>query len=298
MSSVKKGFIVFGSNTFYTSKGEVNNITIERVKDAVLNDTIPFFFSELEDNDDSTRQLFHEVATLFSLKARKDCVIYVNKDREKDEVLVKTAMMKSIIDYAASVKTSVIGAFDKNPNVVAAYKCLGIEASFVLNDSGTEAPFLQQVSDVQEGMNRFLPDIDESEVEQDHTPVNKFEKDQDQTPVNEIDRSKPYPIDPACQRQVAQSEPEPVEPPRLGVDVPVSNAHLYPQYFKKIPEGWEYLDIYAVHHLFGINDASGSLHHADKKVLLAGVRTGGKSKRKDIKEARDALNRWLELNPE
>lgn len=85
-------------------------------------------------------------------------------------------------------------------------------------------------------------------------------------------------------------------PPRLGVDVPLSNAHLYPQYFKKIPAGWEYLDIYAVHHLFEVDDPSGALQHADKKLLLPGVRTGGKSRYKDIKEARDTLNRWLELN--
>ena len=37
------------------------------------------------------------------------------------------------------------------------------------------------------------------------------------------------------------------------------------------------------------------LCHASKKLLLSGVRTGGKSLEQDVKEARDSLNRWLEM---
>ncbi|WPK40853.1 hypothetical protein Knedl_CDS0007 [Pseudomonas phage Knedl] len=51
-----------------------------------------------------------------------------------------------------------------------------------------------------------------------------------------------------------------------------------------------------VHKLFDVNDASGALQHASKKILLSGVRTGGKSKLKDIVEARDALNRWIAIH--
>lgn len=69
----------------------------------------------------------------------------------------------------------------------------------------------------------------------------------------------------------------------------------YPQYFKDVSEFTE-VDVYAIHHLFEVDDPAGCIQHASKKLLLSGVRTGGKSKFQDIKEARDTLNRWLELN--
>jgi hypothetical protein len=72
---------------------------------------------------------------------------------------------------------------------------------------------------------------------------------------------------------------------------------LYPKYYKST-EGLEEVDVYAVHKLFDVQDPSGAIQHASKKLLLSGTRTGGKSKYKDIKEARDTLSRWLELNQE
>ena len=74
-------------------------------------------------------------------------------------------------------------------------------------------------------------------------------------------------------------------------------SQKYPQYFKRVDDLFE-VDVYAVHRLFNIQDPSGAVQHASKKLLLSGVRTGGKSQFKDIQEARDTLNRWLELNPE
>ena len=74
-----------------------------------------------------------------------------------------------------------------------------------------------------------------------------------------------------------------------------SMSEKYPQYYKSVAHLTE-IDPYAVHHLFGVSDPSGAIHHASKKLLLSGVRTGGKSAYQDIKEARDALNRWLQLN--
>lgn len=71
----------------------------------------------------------------------------------------------------------------------------------------------------------------------------------------------------------------------------------YPQYYKDVSDVTE-VDVYSVHQLFNIQDASGCIQHASKKLLLSGVRTGGKSAFKDIKEARDTLTRWLQLNPE
>ena len=76
-----------------------------------------------------------------------------------------------------------------------------------------------------------------------------------------------------------------------------SLAQLYPKYYKAVGEMTE-VDVYAIHFLFDIKDPSGAIHHSSKKLLLSGERTGGKTKYEDIKEARDTLNRWLELNPE
>lgn len=69
----------------------------------------------------------------------------------------------------------------------------------------------------------------------------------------------------------------------------------YPEYYKDVTH-LDFIDVYAVHHLFNVID--GSLHHSSKKILLAGVRNGNKSKYQDIQEARDTLNRWLVLNEE
>lgn len=77
----------------------------------------------------------------------------------------------------------------------------------------------------------------------------------------------------------------------------ISLAQKYPKYYKST-QGMTEIDVYAVHYLFDIQDPSGAIQHASKKLLLSGVRTGGKSKFQDIKEARDTLNRWLELNKE
>lgn len=71
----------------------------------------------------------------------------------------------------------------------------------------------------------------------------------------------------------------------------------YEKYFRDFSDV-DYVDVYLVHQKFGIEDKSGALHHASKKILLSGTRTGGKSKYQDIKEARDTLNRWLEINTE
>ncbi len=76
-----------------------------------------------------------------------------------------------------------------------------------------------------------------------------------------------------------------------------SLASKYPQYYKDVSDISE-LDVYATHKLFNIQDPSGCIQHSSKKLLLSGVRTGGKSAFKDIKEARDTLNRWLQLYPE
>lgn len=74
-------------------------------------------------------------------------------------------------------------------------------------------------------------------------------------------------------------------------------AEKYPKYYKDVSDLSE-IDVYAVHQRFNVIDPTGAIHHASKKLLLSGSRTGGKSQYKDIREARDTLTRWLQLNPE
>lgn len=76
---------------------------------------------------------------------------------------------------------------------------------------------------------------------------------------------------------------------------PDASSSLYPKYYKDVSD-IDSIDVYKTHELFGIDDPSGAIQHASKKLLLSGVRTGGKSKYDDVREARDTLNRWLEIN--
>jgi hypothetical protein len=74
--------------------------------------------------------------------------------------------------------------------------------------------------------------------------------------------------------------------------VQVSNSDIkYPHYFKDVSY-LETVDVYRVLTLFKVNDPC--IQHAIKKLLCAGDR-GDKSMIKDITEARDSLNRHLEM---
>ena len=94
-------------------------------------------------------------------------------------------------------------------------------------------------------------------------------------------------------------KPSPIHTNKIALDHagPSSMSALYPKYYKDVSSLTE-VDVYRIHHLFNIEDPSGAIQHASKKLLLSGVRTGGKSKFDDIREARDTLNRWLEINQE
>lgn len=56
------------------------------------------------------------------------------------------------------------------------------------------------------------------------------------------------------------------------------------------------LDVYAVHHMFQIHDYSGCIQQASTKLLMSCDNPTNKPLAEDISEARDILNRWLELN--
>ena len=83
-------------------------------------------------------------------------------------------------------------------------------------------------------------------------------------------------------------------PIRKQQDVSATMSELYPQYYKDCRH-IDSIDVYGVHDLFGIQDESGCLQHASKKILLSGKRNGGKDLYQDIKEARDTLTRKLQL---
>lgn len=72
----------------------------------------------------------------------------------------------------------------------------------------------------------------------------------------------------------------------------MSNQDInYPHYYKDVAH-LKNVDVYRVLTLFKVNDPC--LQHAIKKLLCAGDR-GDKSDIKDITEARDTLNRHLEM---
>lgn len=92
-----------------------------------------------------------------------------------------------------------------------------------------------------------------------------------------------------------RSERSAGDPPTVNEVTATSTKDKYPKYYKPVGEQ-THLDVYAVHKMFNIQDPSGAIQHASKKLLLSGVRTGGKSQYDDIKEARDTLTRYLELH--
>ncbi len=67
-------------------------------------------------------------------------------------------------------------------------------------------------------------------------------------------------------------------------------------YFKDV-SGLDAVDVYRVCDLFEVNDASGSTQHAIKKLLCSGQR-GVKGYKKDLEEARDTIQRKLNMMEE
>ena len=73
-------------------------------------------------------------------------------------------------------------------------------------------------------------------------------------------------------------------------EVGLSLSQQYPDQYKDVGDLSE-IDAFAIHQLFQLQDPSGCLQHASRKLL-----TSGKPSYKDIREARDTLTRWLQLN--
>lgn len=68
------------------------------------------------------------------------------------------------------------------------------------------------------------------------------------------------------------------------------NAKKYNHYFVRVP--WSHIDIYRLLELFKVTD--NAIGHAVKKLLVPGLR-GNKATKQDIIEARDTLNRRIEM---
>lgn len=66
----------------------------------------------------------------------------------------------------------------------------------------------------------------------------------------------------------------------------------YNHYYKKVPDGVQYIDVYRVLDLFEVADPA--IQHAVKKLLVAGGR-GHKNLEKDVKEAIVSLNRRVQM---
>ena len=86
-------------------------------------------------------------------------------------------------------------------------------------------------------------------------------------------------------------------PPAVREPAPKKLSELYPKYFKQLPSGVDptEIDTYTINKMFPVDDPTGCIIHARKKLLIPGVRSGGKSMLQDITEARDTLNRFIAL---
>src|SRR5690554_6402056 len=71
----------------------------------------------------------------------------------------------------------------------------------------------------------------------------------------------------------------------------------YSAYFKDVRH-LDYIDVYRTVSLFDCEKHGHAISHAAKKLLLTGVRTGGKNAEQEVQEAIDTLTRWLEMKRE
>ena len=77
-------------------------------------------------------------------------------------------------------------------------------------------------------------------------------------------------------------------------DIAESLSDKYPDHYRQVGDVTE-VDVFAVNQMFNVQDSSGCLQHAVMKLLLA---SNSSNTYTDIRQARDALTRWLQLNQE
>lgn len=69
----------------------------------------------------------------------------------------------------------------------------------------------------------------------------------------------------------------------------------YPDHYRRVGD-FEQIDAFAVLQMFNIQDPSGCIQHASRKLLMSG--NAPETVYRDIREARDTLTRWIQLNQE
>jgi hypothetical protein len=73
-------------------------------------------------------------------------------------------------------------------------------------------------------------------------------------------------------------------------EIGLSLSEKYPDQFKTVGDITE-IDAFGVLQLFQLQDPSGCLHHSVRLMLRSGT-----PEFKNVREARDTLTRWLQLN--
>jgi hypothetical protein len=69
------------------------------------------------------------------------------------------------------------------------------------------------------------------------------------------------------------------------------NAEAYPHYYRPVPNA-SHVDVYRVCDMFGVRRSA--VAHAVKKLLCSGIR-GAKDELRDLREARDSIDRAIEM---
>lgn len=92
-------------------------------------------------------------------------------------------------------------------------------------------------------------------------------------------------------RAIDMLEKSHAEPAIEMIEPPRRHSH----YFRRVT-GLDWIDLYRFFLLFDVTDPC--LQHAIKKLVVPGMRGGGKTERKDVEEAVDTLQRWLEIQNE
>lgn len=77
-----------------------------------------------------------------------------------------------------------------------------------------------------------------------------------------------------------------------GDGVVTESPRRHSHYFKDV-SSLKAVDVYRVLDLFGVTHPCAQ--HAIKKLLMAGQRGGGKDLERDVREAGDTINRWLQM---
>lgn len=212
----------------------------------------------------------------FRIAPHEDFVILLRADNDERAVVdVKRDFANFLIQtFAPQREKKIIAAYDNRRDVVDMYNAAGIEST-ILNEDG-----------------EFIPQNSIVEVQSEVAKA----------PTAGILDSSSLTYNPASY-QVAAPNTAPAEfleetagfqnKSRAEKGIPEkSNIEKYPKYFKDV-SAYEELDVYLLLEIFEVTDHA--IGHAIKKLLLAGVRSGGKPASKDIEEARDTLNRWLEI---